>query len=112
MNTFAIGSLPVHFSVAKLFTFRWQYTSIQMRGSMPAFLQVLMSEYTMAARYADASLPQKSQFLRPSLTYLESLGSRVYVYDMAMPILLFGRTVGYVSSIHFSKTCMVGYDIS
>lgn len=26
MNTFAIGSLPVHFSVAKLFTFRWQYT--------------------------------------------------------------------------------------
>ncbi len=27
MNTFAIGSLPVHFSVAKLFTFRWQYTS-------------------------------------------------------------------------------------
>ena len=30
-----------------------------MRGSMPAFLQVLMSEYTMAARYADASLPQK-----------------------------------------------------
>ena len=28
MNTFAIGSLPVHFSVAKLFTFRWQYTPI------------------------------------------------------------------------------------
>ena len=27
MNTFAIGSLPVHFSVAKLFTFRWQYTA-------------------------------------------------------------------------------------
>lgn len=27
MNTFAIGSLPVHFSVAKLFTFRWQYTT-------------------------------------------------------------------------------------
>ena len=26
MNTFAIGSLPVHFSVAKLFNFRWQYT--------------------------------------------------------------------------------------
>jgi len=36
-----------------------------MRGSIPAFLQVLMNEYTMAARYADASLPQKSQFLRP-----------------------------------------------
>lgn len=29
MNTFAIGSLPVHFSVAKLFNFRWQYTSDQ-----------------------------------------------------------------------------------
>ena len=29
MNTFAIGSLPVHFSVAKLFTFRWQYTSVR-----------------------------------------------------------------------------------
>lgn len=28
MNTFAIGSLPVHFSVAKLFTFRWQYTGV------------------------------------------------------------------------------------
>ena len=28
MNTFAIGSLPVHFSVAKLFTFRWQYTQV------------------------------------------------------------------------------------
>ena len=28
MNTFAIGSLPVHFSVAKLFNFRWQYTNI------------------------------------------------------------------------------------
>lgn len=28
MNTFAIGSLPVHFSVAKLFTFRWQYTFV------------------------------------------------------------------------------------
>lgn len=27
MNTFAIGSLPVHFSVAKLFNFRWQYTN-------------------------------------------------------------------------------------
>ena len=27
MNTFAIGSLPVYFSVAKLFTFRWQYTN-------------------------------------------------------------------------------------
>lgn len=27
MNTFAIGSLPVHFSVAKLFNFRWQYTA-------------------------------------------------------------------------------------
>ena len=27
MNTFATGSLPVHFSVAKLFNFRWQYTS-------------------------------------------------------------------------------------
>lgn len=27
MNTFAIGSLPVHFSVAKLFNFRWQYTT-------------------------------------------------------------------------------------
>lgn len=26
MNTFATGSLPVHFSVAKLFNFRWQYT--------------------------------------------------------------------------------------
>ena len=26
MNTFAIGSFPVHFSVAKLFNFRWQYT--------------------------------------------------------------------------------------
>ena len=30
MNTFAIGSLPVHFSVAKLFTFRWQYTLDQL----------------------------------------------------------------------------------
>lgn len=29
MNTFAIGSLPVHFSVAKLFNFRWQYTDVQ-----------------------------------------------------------------------------------
>ena len=29
MNTFAIGSLPVHFSVAKLFTFRWQYTCVR-----------------------------------------------------------------------------------
>ena len=29
MNTFAIGSLPVHFSVAKLFTFRWQYTYVE-----------------------------------------------------------------------------------
>lgn len=28
MNTFAIGSLPVHFSVAKLFNFRWQYTCV------------------------------------------------------------------------------------
>src|SRR5574344_38689 len=85
----------------------------------------------MAARYAEASLPQKSQFLRPrasgliafsmrllsmfmrpSLTYRLSLGNKVYVYEIAIPILLFGRTVGYVSSIHFSKTCMVGYDIS
>ena len=29
MNTFATGSLPVHFSVAKLFNFRWQYTCFQ-----------------------------------------------------------------------------------
>ena len=29
MNTFAIGSLPVHFSVAKLFNFRWQYTTVE-----------------------------------------------------------------------------------
>ncbi len=29
MNTFANGSLPVHFSVAKLFNFRWQYTATQ-----------------------------------------------------------------------------------
>ena len=29
MNTFAIGSLPVHFSVAKLFNFRWQYTKFK-----------------------------------------------------------------------------------
>ena len=28
MNTFATGSLPVHFSVAKLFNFRWQYTLV------------------------------------------------------------------------------------
>ena len=28
MNTFATRSLPVHFSVAKLFNFRWQYTQI------------------------------------------------------------------------------------
>lgn len=36
----------------------------------------------------------------------------VRVGDMGLPILLFGRIVGYVSSIHFSKICMVGYDIS
>ena len=53
-----------------------------------------------------------SMFMRPSLTYRLSLGNKVYVYEIAIPILLFGRTVGYVSSIHFSKTCMVGYDIS
>ena len=34
MNTFAIGSLPVHFSVAKLFTFRWQYTTVSLLMEM------------------------------------------------------------------------------
>ena len=72
-----------------------------------------MREYTIAARYAEASFPQKSQFflpiangrtarstgllsivMRPSLTYLESLGRSAYVYSMACPILLLGRTVG------------------
>ena len=37
MNTFAIGSLPVHFSVAKLFTFRWQYT-LSLDGMLPTHL--------------------------------------------------------------------------
>lgn len=32
---------------------------------MPAFLQVPIREYAIAARYAEASLPQKSQFLLP-----------------------------------------------
>ena len=32
---------------------------------MPAFLQVPIREYTIAARYAEASLPQKSQFFLP-----------------------------------------------
>lgn len=34
MNTFAIGSLPVHFSVAKLFNFRWQYTDVHIGESV------------------------------------------------------------------------------
>ena len=38
MNTFAIGSLPVHFSVAKLFNFRWQYTYVKYADiGSPAF---------------------------------------------------------------------------
>ena len=38
MNTFAIGSLPVHFSVAKLFTFRWQYTNENIDTVLKRFL--------------------------------------------------------------------------
>ena len=38
MNTFAIGSLPVHFSVAKLFTFRWQYTLSELNDSSCAHM--------------------------------------------------------------------------
>ena len=37
MNTFATGSLPVHFSVAKLFNFRWQYTVDVYHNQMPYF---------------------------------------------------------------------------
>ncbi len=36
MNTFATGSLPVHFSVAKLFNFRWQYTLFKLSALTPA----------------------------------------------------------------------------
>ena len=43
MNTFAVGSLPVHFSVAKLFNFRWQYTSNKARCS------ILFANYTTFA---------------------------------------------------------------
>lgn len=42
MNTFAIGSLPVYFSVAKLFTFRWQYTVHQ-----DPFKSDLASDFTV-----------------------------------------------------------------
>ena len=38
MNTFAIGSLPVHFSVAKLFTFRWQYTLVEIESQLAGVL--------------------------------------------------------------------------
>ena len=37
MNTFAIGSLPVHFSVAKLFNFRWQYTQKRLANPYMAY---------------------------------------------------------------------------
>ena len=43
MNTFAIGSLPVHFSVAKLFTFRWQYTGLDFYSTglkTPVFIYI------------------------------------------------------------------------
>ena len=38
------------------------------RCSMQAFLQVPIREYTIAARYAEASLPQKSRFFLPEPT--------------------------------------------
>ena len=61
MNTFATGSLPVHFSVAKLFNFRWQYTDypyqILKNITVVSFLEITAQTYypTRQARYSRQS---------------------------------------------------------
>ena len=45
MNTFAIGSLPVHFSVAKLFNFRWQYTQSNTSLELVTFINMSLQTF-------------------------------------------------------------------
>lgn len=60
MNTFATGSLPVHFSVAKLFTFRWQYTQIHSGASKCYLAYQSIQIYAIVMTYA--TLPSNNLY--------------------------------------------------
>ena len=70
MNTFAIGSLPVHFSVAKLFNFRWQYTLcandniIVVSHHLPS--QILVSDRFKGSKLNDAFSSEQGQWIADS----------------------------------------------
>ena len=74
MNTFATGSLPVHFSVAKLFNFRWQYTDAKLLYIRR--ISALIPEYFFL-NASSIFLTQKVD----NVTVSNSLSARPYSYD-------------------------------
>ena len=81
MNTFAIGSLPVHFSVAKLFTFRWQYTLLRYGICVPcskrlptvrdAFSEALRAQNRLLWYRRDIRYQKPPSMVRTSHVYRE-----------------------------------------
>ena len=83
MNTFAIGSLPVHFSVAKLFTFRWQYTYI--KTNLNKVCQLNFNKAFEESRRILESKPSKETF-ESELSEILTNNIKIHLHNQVLQI--------------------------